>query len=244
MIDVYGMSSPNVAKITIMLEETTLPYRYHHVNVLGGEQHAPQFLALSPNNKVPAIVDNEGPGGRPLTIFESGAILIYLAEKSARFLPALEPARSVVLEWLMVQLTGVGPMFGQLVHFTRHAPEGSDYALARYTSEVRRLFGVLDKRLSAASWLGGEEYSIADIATWPWIRTALAIYPWLKVPDGADALRDWPSLGRWFRTARERPAVMRGIDSCERFLERDKAAFIAADVDAFDRFFNRGRFAR
>src|SRR5579863_9259229 len=190
MIDVYGMSSPNVVKITIMLEELGLPYRQHHVNVFAGDQHAPEFLKMSPNNKVPVILDEEGPEGAPLAVFESGAILIYLAEKSGRLLPPRGVARVTVLEWLIVQLTSVGPMFGQLVHFTRYAPAGNDYGVNRYTSEVRRLMGVLDRRLSATSWLGGAAYSIADVATWPWIRTACAIFPWLAAgTDGA--LRHW-----------------------------------------------------
>ena len=245
MIDVYGMSSPNVVKITIMLEELELPYRPHHVNVFAGDQHAPQFLQISPNNKVPAIVDPDGPDGTPLAVFESGAILIYLAEKTGRLLPSAGVARTSVLEWLMVQVASVGPMFGQLVHFTRYAPAGNDYSLQRYTSEVRRVFAVLERRLSQSTFLGGPQYSIADVATWPWIRTAATIYPWLtQAAAGGDALRDWPALARWFGVVAARAAVARGVASGERFLERDKAAFGAADADAFDRFFNRGRYAR
>jgi GST-like protein len=239
------MSSPNVVKITIMLEELGLPYRQHHVNVFAAEQHAPQFLRISPNNKVPAILDEDGPGGAPLPVFESGAILVYLAEKTGRLLPRGGAARVTVLEWLMVQLTGVGPMFGQLVHFTRYAPSGNDYGLQRYTSEVRRLFGVLEQRLAQVPYLGGAEYSVADIATWPWIRTAQSIYPWLTqaAANGA-ALGEWPALQRWFQELAVRGAVERGVASGERFLDRDRAAFGAADPDAFDRFFNRGKYAR
>jgi GST-like protein len=244
MIDVYGMSSPNVVKITIMLEELGLPYRQHHVNVFAGEQYSAAFLKVSPNNKVPAILDEAGPQGAPLAVFESGAILIYLAEKSGRLLPGAGAARVSVLEWLMVQLTGVGPMFGQLVHFTRHAPAGNDYALARYTSEVRRLFGVLEQRLLTARYLGGAEYSIADIATWPWIRGAQSIFPWLAAAGSGTALAPWPSLARWFAEVASRPAVERGVANGERFLDRDRAAFGAADAEAVDRFFNRGKFAR
>jgi len=245
MIDVYGMSSPNVVKITIMLEEVGLAYRQHHVNVFAGEQHTPQFLQISPNNKVPVIVDQDGPAGAPLPVFESGAILIYLAEKTGRLLPAAGVERITVLEWLVLQLASVGPMFGQLVHFTRYAPAGNDYSLQRYTSEVRRVFGVLEKRLSQASYLGGESYSIADVATWPWIRTASSIYPWLTGPaQSGQALREWPALARWFGTVGERAAVARGVASGERFLDRDRVAFGAADPEAFDRFFNRGRYAR
>lgn len=244
MIDVYGMSSPNVVKITIMLEEVGLPYRQHHVNVFAGEQHTPQFLKISPNGKVPVILDEDGPGGVPLGVFESGAILLYLAEKSGRLLPASGAARTTVLEWLMVQLASVGPMFGQLVHFTRYAPAGNEYGLRRYTSEVRRLFGVLERRLAQSTYLGGE-YSIADVATWPWIRTASTIFPWLtQAAESGPALREWPALARWFALIGARPAVARGVTSGERFLERDRAAFGAADPDAFDRFFNRGKYQR
>ena len=239
------MSSPNVVKITIMLEEVGLPYRQHHVNVFAGEQHAPAFLELSPNNKVPVILDEAGPEGAPLAVFESGAILIYLAEKSGRLLPPRGAARTAVLQWLMVQLTSVGPMFGQLVHFTRYAPEGNEYSLKRYTSEVRRIFGVLERRLAETPFLGGAQYSIADVATWPWIRTASTIYPWLKqAAQQGDALKEWPALARWFESVAERPAVQRGVLSGERFLERDRAAFGAADPEAFDRFFNRGKYQR
>jgi GSH-dependent disulfide-bond oxidoreductase len=243
MIDVYGMSSPNVVKVTVLLEETGLAYRQHYINVFAGDQHAPQFLAISPNNKVPVIVDGDGPDGGPLALCESGAILIYLAEKTGQLLPREGAARATVLQWLMVQLTSVGPMFGQLVHFTRYAPAGNDYGVNRYTSEVRRLMGVLDRRLSATSWLGGAAYSIADVATWPWIRTACAIFPWLAAgTDGA--LRHWPALTRWYESIAAREAVQRGVASGERFLERDKSAFSSADAEAFDRFFNRGKYAR
>jgi GST-like protein len=245
MIDVYGMSSPNVVKITIMLEEVGLPYRQHHVNVFAGEQHAAEFLKISPNNKVPVILDEDGPGGAPQPVFESGAILMYLAEKTGRLLPASGVERLSVLEWLMVQLTAVGPMFGQLVHFTRYAPSGNDYSLKRYTSEVRRILGVLERRLAQAPHLGGAHYSIADIATWPWIRTASSIYPWLtQAAASGEALREWPSLLRWFKLIGARPAVQRGVSTGERFLDQDRAAFGAADPDAFDRFFNRGKYAR
>lgn len=244
MIELYGMSSPNVVKITIMLEETGLPYRLQHVDVFAGEQYAAEFLAMSPNNKVPAIADPHGPGDAPLTVCESGAILLYLAEKTGQLLPAGGAQRAAVLQWLMVQLCSVGPMFGQLVHFTRYAPAGNDYSLSRYSSEVRRIFGVLERRLAGAEWLGGERYSIADIATWPWIRTACSIYPWLEAAPGEAPLRKWPALAAWFARLAARAAVQRGVASGERFLEEDKRAFGRADAEAFDRFFNRGKFAR
>jgi GSH-dependent disulfide-bond oxidoreductase len=244
MIDLYGMSSPNVVKITIMLEETGLSYRQHHVNVFAGEQYAPDFLSMSPNNKVPAIVDHQGPDGAPLSLCESGAILIYLAEKTGRLLPQAGAARAETLQWLMVQLCSVGPMFGQMVHFNRYAPAGNDYSVQRYTSEVRRILGVLEQRLTASPHLGGAEYSVADIATWPWIRTAQAITPWLQAEGGRDPLSPWPHLSAWFARIGSRAAVQRGAQRGDRFLEADQAAFATADAEAFDRFFNRGRFAR
>jgi GSH-dependent disulfide-bond oxidoreductase len=244
MIDLYGMSSPNVVKITIMLEETALPYRQHHVNVFAGAQYTPEFLAISPNNKVPAILDSDGPDAQPLAVCESGAILLYLAEKTGRLLPAGGAARVAVLQWLMVQLCSVGPMFGQLVHFLRHAPAGSDYSQQRYTSEVRRIFGVLERRLAVVPYLAGADFSLADVATWPWIRTACTIYPWLAESTPAESLQAWPALAAWFARVAARAAVQRGVASGERFLETDRAAFGAADAEAFDRFFNRGRFAR
>jgi GSH-dependent disulfide-bond oxidoreductase len=244
MVDLYGMSSPNVVKITIMLEEAELAYRQHYVNVFAGDQYSPQFLAINPNSKVPVIVDHDGPGGAPLPVFESGAILLYLAEKTGRLLPTDPAKRSMAIQWLMVQLTSVGPMFGQLVHFTRHAPPGNDYSLQRYGSEVRRIFGVLENRLAKSEWLGADEYSVADIATWPWIRTACTIFPWLATPAGEHALREWPAIRRWFDAVGCRAPVQRGVKTGERFLDKDVAAFGAADPEAFDRFFNRGRYAR
>ncbi len=245
MIDLYGMSSPNVVKITVMLEEVGLAYRQHHVNVFAGDQHVSGFLKISPNNKVPVIVDADGPGGAPLPVFESGAILLYLAEKTGKLLPASGVARTTVMEWLMVQVASVGPMFGQLVHFLRYAPAGNDYGAQRYTSEVRRILGVLDRRLATAAFLGGDEYSIADVATWPWLRTASGIYPFLTAAAAkGDALAEWPAVGRWFAAIGARPAVARGVVNGDRFLEDDKSAFGAADPDAFDRFFNRGKFTR
>jgi len=243
MIEVYGMSSPNVVKVTVFLEETGLAYRLHYINVFAGDQYAPEFLAISPNNKVPVIVDENGPGGGPLALCESGAILLYLAEKTGQLLPPAGAARAAVLQWLMVQLTSVGPMFGQLVHFTRYAPTGNDYSLERYTSEARRILGVLESRLAAVPWLGGDAYSVADVATWPWVRTARSIFPWLAGGAGA-SLREWPALARWFEVIAARPAVQRGVASGERFLDRDRNAFGAADAAAFDRFFNRGQYAR
>ena len=243
MIDVYGMSSPNVSKVIIMLEEVGLPYRARHVNVAAGEQYAPTFLRISPNNKVPVIVDEQGPGGGPFNVFESGAILLYLANKTGRLLPTEPAARSIVEQWLMVQIASVGPMFGQCSHFQRFAPPGNDYGRERYTSEVRRLFKVLEQRLAASAFLGGAEYSIADVATFPWIRTALAYFPWLAAtPD--EALSHYPSLQRWFAAIAARPAVQRGLEAEKRFLPLDIDAFGKADAEAIDRCCGRGRFAQ
>src|SRR5215470_14996257 len=171
MIDLYALTSPNVQKIYIMLEECGLPYKEHFVDVWKGEQYSPEFSKINPNSKIPAIVDSDGPGGKPYTVIESGAILMYLAEKTGRFLPTDMAKKYEVLQWLLVQLTGVVPMFGQWVHFKMFAPkEGSDYSAARYTSELKRLYALLEKRLGEAKFLGGDEYSIADIPKFPWTR--------------------------------------------------------------------------
>jgi len=244
MIDVYGMSSPNVLKVTIMLEETALAYRPHYVNMFSGDQHSPDFVKLSPLGKVPAILDAEGPGGLPHAVFESGAILLYLAEKSGSLLPREARARSVALQWLMVQLTTVGPMFGQFVHFVRAAPPGNEYSVDRYRSQAKRVLASLEARLGESSHLGGPEYGLADIATWPWIRTASQIFPFLAASADRPVLGDYPNIRRWFEVVGARPAVERGTRAGERFLEEDQKAFTSADADALDRFFERGRWAR
>jgi GST-like protein len=239
-IDLYGMCSPNVTKVTIMLEETALPYRTLHVNVAAAEQFAPEFLRLSPNNKVPVIVDPQGPEGSPFTVFESGAILLYLARKTSRFLPEAPAARSAAEQWLFLQVASVGPMFGQLSHFMRFAPDDSGYARERYTSEVKRLFKVLDQRLATAPFLGGTEYSVADMATFPWIRTALSYFPALQ----AEQAPGHAALQRWLSTISARPAVQRALEVEQRFMPLDLEAFAKADADAIDRFCGRGRFAQ
>jgi GSH-dependent disulfide-bond oxidoreductase len=242
MIEVYGMSSPNVSKVTIMLEECELPYRTHYVNVIAGEQFEPGFSSMSPNNKVPVLVDGTAPDNRPFTVFESGAILLYLAAKSGQFLPAAAtPERSVVEQWLMMQVASVGPMFGQYVHFLRHAPEGCDYSRERYASEIKRILSVLESRLEDAVFLGGKDYSIADIATFPWIRAAATIFP--SLAQAETPLSAYPAVRAWFDSIAARPAVQRGIAAGERFLSEDMTAFKSADAAAFDRFFGRGRFA-
>ena len=201
-IEVYSWATPNGHKVHVMLEECGLPYEAIPVNIGAGEQFQPAFLEISPNNKIPAIVDPDGPDGQPISVFESGAILVYLAAKTGRFLPAGDRARYEVLQWLMFQMGGVGPMLGQAHHFRIYAPEKVPYAIDRYTNEARRLYGVIDKRLAASEWLGGAEYSIADIATFPWLRS------W---QNQGIVLEEYPHLKRWFDTIAARPAVQRGV---------------------------------
>jgi len=202
MIEVWTWPTPNGIKVHIALEELGLPHVIKPVDIGAGEQFSPEFLAITPNHRIPAIVDPDGPGG-PLRLFESGAILLYLSEKAAgRLVPADAAGRYACLQWLMFQMGGVGPMFGQYNHFAVYAPEKIEYAITRYSNEVRRLHGVLEKRLAEADYLAGPEYSIADIATFPWIRN----------PDrrGVD-LADYPSLKRWHDRVAERPGVQRGL---------------------------------
>ncbi len=202
MIEVWSWPTPNGHKVHIALEELGLPYTIVPVNIGEGDQFKPEFLAITPNHRIPAIVDPEGPGGQALRLFESGAILIYLAEKTGRLLPTDPARRLIALQWLMFQMGGVGPMFGQYNHFAAYAPEKIPYAIERYANEVKRLHRVLDKRLSEAEYLAGPEYSIADIATFPWIRN----------PErrGID-LADYPAVQRWHDSVAARPGVQRGV---------------------------------
>jgi GST-like protein len=202
MIDVYSWATPNGHKVHIMLEECGLAYKAHAVDIGRGEQFQPDFLKISPNNKIPAIVDSEGPGGKPIALFESGAILIYLAEKAGKFLPREPRARYDTLQWLMFQMGGIGPMFGQAHHFRNYAPEKIEYAINRYTNEAGRLYGVMDRRLAQTAYLAGEDYTIADIATWPWTRS--------YKNQGQD-LEKFPHVKRWFDAIEARPAVQRGV---------------------------------
>ena len=203
MIEVYSWATPNGHKVHIMLEECGLPYRVHAIDIGAGEQFAPEFLAISPNNKVPAIVDADGPDGQPISLFESGAILLYLAGKSGRFLPPSTRGKYDVLQWLMFQMGSVGPMLGQAHHFRIYAPEKIAYAIDRYSNEARRLYGVMNKRLANSKYLGGPDYSIADIAVFPWLRS------WKN--QGID-WADFPHLKGWFDEIAHRPAVMRGVE--------------------------------
>jgi GST-like protein len=233
MIDFYALTSPNVQKIYIMLEETKLPYKEHFVDVWKGDQYSPDFLKINPNSKIPAIVDHEGPGGKPITIFESGAILMYLAEKSGKFMPT-DPAKKYdVLQWLFFQATGVGPNFGQFVHFKMFAPKDKDhsYSVSRHQTEVKRLYEVLEKRLAQTKYLAGDEYTIADIATFPWTRNHDVMgVKW----------EDNPNLARWFKAIEERPAVKAALAKVGQI----KSNRETANDDQKDRFFNRGKYAR
>ena len=201
MIDLYAWGTPNGRKPMIMLEETGMPHTLHKINIQKNEQFAPDYLKINPNGKIPALVDTEGPGGKPMRVFESGAMLIYLGEKSGQFYPTDARAKFAVLEWLMFQMGGVGPMFGQAHHFLRAAPEQIAYAQDRYVKETRRLYGVMDARLGEAPYLAGE-YSIADMATFPWV----ARYEWHKV-----ALNEFPNVERWYKAIAARPAVDRAM---------------------------------
>jgi GSH-dependent disulfide-bond oxidoreductase len=202
VIDLYTWSTPNGRKVSIMLEECGLPYTVHPINIGKNiDQFTPQFVKINPNSKIPAIVDPQGPGGQPITIFESGAILVYLAEKTGMFMPRDPRARVAALQWLMFQMGGVGPMFGQAHHFLRAAPEKVPYAIERYTKEARRLYGVLDGHLKSQDHLAGA-YSIADIATYPWV----ARHEWHLVE-----LKDFPSVKRWYDAIGARPAVKKGM---------------------------------
>ncbi|WP_342050963.1 MULTISPECIES: glutathione binding-like protein [unclassified Cupriavidus] len=217
MIDVYTWATPNGHKVHIMLEECGLAYKAHPINIGAGDQFGEDFLAISPNNKIPAIVDPDGPDGQPISLFESGAILLYLASKTGKFLPEDVRGKYEALQWLMFQMGGVGPMLGQAHHFRIYAPEKIEYAVNRYTNEAKRLYGVIDKRLSQHPWLAGNSYSIADIATFPWLRS------WKN--QGIE-LEDYPHVKRWFDTIAARPAVQRGVEvlAAERRPQHDEKA--------------------
>ena len=208
MIDLYTYRTSNGRKASIMLEEVGLPYRLHIIDITRGEQHAPDFLRINPNGRIPAIVDPDGPAGRAFAVFESGAILLYLAEKTGRYLPAEPEARSVAIQWLMFQMGGVGPMFGQAFHFLHQTPDDAPedaiaYGVRRYRGEAERLCGVMDRRLGEAAFLGGGDYSIADIACFPWV----ALHTWFEID-----LAGFAHLARWYAAIKARPAVQRGMD--------------------------------
>lgn len=207
MIDVYSWATPNGHKVHIMLEECG--YRLdkdwlaHPINISNGDQFEAGFLKISPNNKIPAMVDPHGPDGKPISVFESGAILLYLASKTGKFLPKGDRAKFEVLQWLMFQMGGVGPMLGQNHHFRQYAPEQIEYAVNRYTNEAKRLYGVMDKQLATSKFIAGNSYSIADIAIFPWLRN------WQN--QGID-WSNYPHLKQWFDLIAARPAVQRGVE--------------------------------
>ena len=228
-IDLYTWPTPNGHKIHIMLEEVGLPYTVHAIDIGAGDQFDADFLKISPNNKMPAIVDPDGPDGAPHSVFESGAILIYLANKTGKLFPDEPRARYDTLQWLMWQMGGLGPMLGQAHHFRQYAPETIDYAVDRYTNEAKRLYGVLDTRLGEARYLAGNEYSIADIAAWPWTR--------FPERQGVDR-NDYPNFVRWFDEIAERPAVKRGV---EVLADRRKEGF---DPKAHEMLFGATQYQR
>jgi GST-like protein len=230
MIDLYSWATPNGHKVHIMLEETGLKYRVHGVNIRSGEQFKPEFLKISPNNRIPAIVDHEGPGGKPLSLFESGAILLYLASKTGMLLPQDLHARWTCVQWLMWQMGGVGPMFGQANHFRRYAVDKIPYAIERYTNEANRLTNILDKRLAESRHVAGDEYSIADIAIFPWMRGA---------ESRGINMDEYPHAKRWFENIYARPAVQRG---CQ-VLAGENAA-VPIDDKARDVMFGKTQFQR
>jgi GST-like protein len=202
-IELYTWGTPNGRKVSIMLEELGLPYNVHSVDISKGEQHQPEFLAVSPNNRIPGIIDPDGPDGEPLALFESGAILIYLAEKTkSELLPASGRDRAITLQWLMWQMGGVGPMFGQAHHFLFQPKEDVPYGKKRYHDETRRLYEVMNRRLDDAVYLAGDIYTVADVATYPWVA---------RFPRHQVDLNDYPGVKRWFDEIGKRPAVAKGM---------------------------------
>jgi GST-like protein len=233
MLDVYFWMTPNGYKVTILLEELGWKYNVIPINIGKGEQFKPDFLAISPNNRMPALVDHDGPGGQPLALFESGAILMYLAEKAGwQFFPHDMRRRYEVVQWLMFQMAGVGPMLGQAHHFRRYAPEQIPYAVDRYTNEAARLYRVIDKRLSEVPYLA-TEYSIADMATYPWLR----VHNWQ-----GQKLEDYPHLKRWYDAIEARPAVQRGLAVMK--AELDKGRGRTPDKKSWDILFGQQQFEK
>ena len=229
MIRVYSWATPNGHKVHIMLEECALPYTVEAVDIGSGDQFKPDFLAISPNNKIPALVDSDGPDGKPISLFESGAILLYLAGKTGRLLPADTRARYEVLQWLMFQMGGVGPLLGQAHHFRNYAPEKLPYAIERYTNEAKRLYRVMNDQLARRRYIAGAEYTIADMAIFPWLRS------WKN--QGID-WADYPHLKGWFDEIAARPAVMRGVEVLadrRRPLMDDKARSVLFGAEQYRR---------
>jgi GST-like protein len=229
MIKLYGMGSPNVVKVLIMLEELGYDYTLHRLDLLAGEQNAESFRALNPNGKVPVLVDEAACDGKDVTVFESGAILIYLAECAGRFLAAHGALRATTLQWLFFQASAAGPYFGQAIHFTFAQPDAG-YGKLRFNNELARLVEVIESRLSASRFMAGEEYSIADIALWPWIRTLQKFFP---------AEVDRPHIRKWFEGITSRPAVVRAVAYADAMSLQDRVAMKAASTEQLDRYFGR-----
>jgi GST-like protein len=229
------MGSPNVVKIYIALEELVLPYNAHPVDVFTGGQFSADFLKLNPMAKVPVITDSDGPGGKSVTLFESGAILLYLAEKTGKLLPKDTAAKYEAIEWMMVQMTTLGPMFGQHVHYMRFAPTGNEYSQSRYTTQVHRVFEVFEQRLADKPWLGGAEYGIADIASYPWARN-------IPVLLGAPAAEKYQNVMRWVGVINERPAVKKALAAVDD-VRAKTTQFDKAEAENLDKVFGRGKYA-
>jgi GSH-dependent disulfide-bond oxidoreductase len=240
MIELYACSSPNVIKVLLMLSEVELPYKVHPVNIYSDQLKRPEFVALNPNSKLPVIVDSEGPEDTPFTVFESGAILLYLAEKTGKLLPTNAAARSRVTQWLMFQMAGIGPMFGQAIHFTRYKAD-DEYGRSRYVTEARRLHDVLEKRLGESPYLAGPDYSIADVAAFPWLKIREEMF-FEMVFKGKQS--DYPNIMRWWNSIASRPACARMGDIWQELREDSYANFKKAASDDVDRFVGRGRYAR
>ena len=236
MIELWGMSSPNVQKVLIALEELALPYRLHYVDVLMNDQYDLAFEALTPNRKVPVIVDPEGPDGQSLTLWESGAILMYLADKAGALAPRDAAGRYALLQWLMFQMSGIGPMFGQHSHFKVYAKdEAHAYSRARYATEAKRLYDVVERRLGESRYLAGDDYTIADIAAWPWLRA-----PGMRGLQASEI----PAVARWIEEIAARPAVVRAMGKVAEMPRRDLEQFQKDHPDRLDRYLGRGRYAR
>ena len=230
MIDLYTWTTPNGHKIHIMLEEVGLEYKAHPISIGKGDQFGEEFLKISPNNKIPAMVDHDGPNGKPYSLFESGAMLIYLAEKTGRLLPSDTVKRNDVMQWLMFQMASIGPMLGQAHHFNKYAPEKIDYAVKRYESEANRLYGVMDRRLADFKFLAGNDYSIADIATWPWLRSAET--------QGVN-IDDYPNVRRWFEMIGDRENVKKGLQ-----VLADHHTDLSKDKDALENMFGSKQYEK
>lgn len=236
MIDLYAATTPNTLKVLFMLGETHLPFRLHRVRLYRGEQFTPEFRRLHPHAKVPVIIDRAPADGVAHTVFESGAILIYLAEKSGCLLGATPAERSTILQWLMLQMSTLGPMLGQATHFNKAAREGNDYAWRRFVSEAVRLTETFDTRLRKSRWLGGEEFSIADIAAFPWLWK----HPGMVGMDTAG----YAGLNRWIAEIEPRPGLRAHYEQYRDLVQLDRADREAASDDDFDRFLGRGRYFR